>query len=644
MHKEKALEEFFKSLNMCLKNASLYFKEHPAFIKSVRDIKKKVDTILDLVSPLKISFTSKSVFVEEKYFEKDKAFGEIARLFHIRKIQSIEIRKGITIEELITFLTKIFLSPEVIIREGGLSGILKEENIAHLTIQELDYSELLMGNGEEVKDIWPYLLQDAVEQIDLQKIIRFADNFERFLQDSNTEKLIENDEIKANINKFFTYLKESHEDKYRKCSKDLLKSVIKTNAISPKIESEDTKMLFKDLSNDDFASVLWEEILKDESFNPLSFQIFSRLIEEKDQSSVANSFKKEAQQQRSLSRSSHVRQKIKELLTGSPDDIVSKSYQQTLSSILEDISYEGELTYDHNLVQGNYRFMLLNLLSKEKSKERSIYLAEEILAGWESIVDQRDLEFIKSLVSVLDRKRNDLSYEPIFLKMNKQIAYFVAEFEFNGNEIPSAFENVRNYLKETFVGINTYLDRMFKENKVGPVILQLYFQTYPDSFSLFKRNLIEKSNDIEFLKKITENLSKVDSIESLEALKCIFYFGNDSLKIKVLESLKKLSIQDEGFLFDILNKKGMTLKKEAVLILLRSKDTTRKVIEEFFSIFSPFGIKNKILLENVKITEELELKMARDKLTAISGWKSFWSKKLKGETLKVLEKWNARAN
>jgi len=644
MNKEKALEEFFKSLNMCLKNASLYFKEHPAFIKSVRDIKKKLDTILGLVSPLKISFTSKSLFAEEKHFEKDKVFEEIARLFHMRKIQSMEIRKGITIEELITFLTKVFLPPEVIIREGGLGGILKEENIAHLNIQELDYSELLTGEGEEVKDIWPYLLQDAVGKIDLQKIIRFADNFERFLQDSNTEKLIENDEIKANINTFFTHLKESNENKYRKCSKDLLKSIIKTNAISPKIESEDTKMLFKDLSNDDFASVLWEEILKDESFNPLSFQIFSRLIEEKEQSGVANSFKKAAQEQRSLSRSSHVRQKIKELLTGSPDDIVSKSYQQTLSSILEDISYEGELTFDHNLVQENYRFMLLNLLSKEKSKERSMYLAEEILAGWESIVDQRDLEFVKSLVSVLDRKRNDLSYEPIFLKMNKQIAYFVAEFEFKGNEIPSAFENVRNYLKGTFIGINTYLDRMFKENKVGPVILQLYFQTYPDSFSLFKKNLIEKSNDIEFLEKITENLGKVDSIESLEALKCIFSFGNDSLKIKVLESLEKLSVQDEGFLFDILNKRGMTLKKEAVLILLRSKDTTRRAIEELFSIFSPFGIKNKILLENVKITEELELKMARDKLAIISEWKSFWNKKLKGETLKVLEEWNARAN
>ncbi|MDH5467353.1 MAG: hypothetical protein OEY25_08045, partial [Candidatus Aminicenantes bacterium] len=151
MNKEKALEDFFKSLSMSLKYASLYFKDHPWFIRSVRDVKRKMDIVFDAVSPLKISFTSKSLLAEDKYFEKEKIFEELAHIFHFRKIQSIEVRKGITIEELLTFLTMVYLPPEVILKEGGLNNILKEEKISHLTVEELDYSQLLKGEGEEIE-------------------------------------------------------------------------------------------------------------------------------------------------------------------------------------------------------------------------------------------------------------------------------------------------------------------------------------------------------------------------------------------------------------------------------------------------------------------------------------------------------------
>ncbi|UCE22385.1 MAG: hypothetical protein JSV46_09320, partial [Candidatus Aminicenantes bacterium] len=283
MNKEIVLEDFFKSLNTALKNASVYFKEHPVFIKSVRDVKKHLDTLLDFVSPLRISFTSKSLVAEEIYFEKEKIFEELARIFHFRKIQSIQVRKGITIEELIIFLTTINLLPEVIQEKGGINCILKEERISHLTVEELDYSQLLTGEGDEIENVWPYLLQDAVKQENLQKILKFADSFEGFMQDLNTEELIGNDELKVNIDKLFTRLKSLEEDKYRKCSKDLLKSIIKDNKIAQETQFDDLRGLFKDLSNDDFASVLFEEISTDDSFNPLSLQIFSKLTQKRDQ-------------------------------------------------------------------------------------------------------------------------------------------------------------------------------------------------------------------------------------------------------------------------------------------------------------------------------------------------------------------------
>lgn len=641
MNKEKALEDFFTSLNMSLRNASLYFKEHPLFIRSVREVKKRIDVLLDLVSPLKICFAPTFLIAEEKYFEKSKVFEELARIFHVRKIKSIEVRKGMTIEELIIFLTKVNLSPEIILKKGGLNSILKEEKTSHLAVEELDYSQLLMGEGEEIESIWPYLLQDAVEQEDFQKIDKFADNFDRFLQDFRAEDLVENDELKVNLNKLFTQLKSREEGKFRSCSRDLLKSIMKNNNIAQKIESSDTGMLFKELSNDDFGSVLWEELSTDDSFNPLNFQIFSQLAANKDQKGIADSFEKISREKRPLCHSSPVRKKIKELLTGSSDAVISKFYQKTLASLLRDISLDGELTFDHNLLQGNYRYMLLYLLNKEKEAKQTVHILKDILGEWESIVHDKDLEFIKCLISVLERKRSDLSYDPIFMKVNMQVLYFVAEYEVLQEDIPTDFGEVTNYLSETFLGIKPYLDKMFKEKKVSPGILQLFFQLYLESFFLFKKNLAKKTSDTDFLEEITKSLGKVDSPASLESLKCIFSFGNPLLKRKVLESIESLSIQDEDFLFGILKERGMALKKKALQILIGIENNKKKMVEELFSIFSPFGLRNGILLENIKIIEEMGLKEARGKMIALSQQKSLWNKKLRGETLKVLEDWDA---
>jgi len=642
MNKERALEDFFKSLNTALKNASIYFKEHPVFIKSVKEVKKHIDTLFDFVSPLKISFTSNSLVAEEIYFEKDKIFEELAQIFHFRKIQSIQVRKGITIEELIIFLTTVNLLPEVIQENGGINCILKEEKISHLTAEELDYSQLLTGEGDEVENVWSYLLQDAVEQENLQKIIKFAENFEGFMQDLNTEELVGNDELKVNIDKLFTRLKSLEEDKYRKCSKDLLKSIIKDDKIAQETEFDDLRGLFKDLSDDDFASVLWEEISTDDSFNPLSLQIFSQLTQKRDQKSIAESFEKISQEQKALSHSPQIRKKIKELLTGSSDAVISEGYQKTLTSILSEISYEGELTFDHDLLQQNYRFMLLYFLNKEKDTERAVNILDEILSEWESIVNQGNLEFFKYFVTVLDRKRSDLSFDPVFMKTNNQILYFIAEYCVIQDNIPSDFNDVTNYLRETYLGINAFLDKMFKENKVGPVILQLFFQIYSESFYLFKKNLVKRSSDADFIEEITKNLGKVDSPASLESLKCIFSLCNESMKIKVLESIEKLSIQDEDFLFDILKMRGAPLKRIALKILMRSEHTKKRVIEELFSILSPFGTKNRILLENIEIIQDMDLEKARDRLIDLSEWKFFWNKKLRKETTKVLEEWDAR--
>ena len=194
MGKEEALKELFKSLKMSFKNASIYPPEHPALKKSVSEVKEKIDVALNYLSPLKIGFTPNSLLVDGQYFEKESLYEELARTFHVQRIKMIEVKQGLSVEELMAFLTKAYLSPKEILKKGGFSHILEEEKITHLAVEELDYSQLLKGEGEEIKDIWPHLLQEAVEKEDIKKISKLADNFEKVVGHFKIEELLENEQ------------------------------------------------------------------------------------------------------------------------------------------------------------------------------------------------------------------------------------------------------------------------------------------------------------------------------------------------------------------------------------------------------------------------------------------------------------------
>jgi hypothetical protein len=641
MDKEKALEDFFRSLKLVSKNVSVYSATHPAFIQSIEKLKKKIDALLNFLSPVKIGFTPQSLHIDGKHFEKEKIYEELAQSFHYRRIKSIEIRKGVSVEELKAFLTKVYLSLKDILKEGGLRHILDKEDISHIEVEELDYFELLKGEGEEIKGIWPYLLQEAVEQKDNRKIIEIADNFERFVEHSKAKDYIEDKELKGNIDKLFVHLKKKEKEKFRKCSKDLLKSVVTSKDISKETRVEEMKTLFEDLSPEDLASTLAEEIFTDDNFDSLSFQLFSTLTKKKHKK-IASSFKKQTQEKKFLIRSPRTRQKLKELMTGSTGAVISGIYRQTLSSLLKDKSSEELLTIDPKLTQKNYRFVLLNLLDEEKRKKRLISILEQILGEWESISNEKDLKYLKNLMQVLERRKSDLSTEQAYIDINKNLLSFLVDRVASDGVISPKLRDFTDYLKESFVSTKSCLDKIFMEDKVNPQILKLFFRFYPDKVNSLNRRLYERHSDTEFLKKIIESLKEVDSPLSLESLKHIFSFGNDLIKQEVLKVMQQMSTCDENFLLDVLEKESLPLRKEALRILRRNESTLEKAVEKLFSVSSPFGVKNQILLENIGIIEETELKEAEDMLIALSKNKFFWNKNLKREASKILEKWNER--
>jgi len=640
MDKEEALKDFFKGLKVSLKNASLYFTKHPIFLKSLEEVKEKLDILFNYSSPIRINFTPNSLLIEGEYYEGDKLFKELAEIFHTRKVKSLEIKKGITIDELAAFLTKAQLPPRDILKKGGLGRLLEQEEISHLSVEELDYSPLLKGGGEEVEDVWVHLFQEAIEDEDYQRISEFVENFENIIGKFEIKDFLENKELQENIAKFLTYLKDRDKAKLRKCLKDLLKTLVRNKEAFAEANIEKLKVFFADKDEDDVAYALMAEIVTDEQFDSMSFNIFSLLLEKDKHKGVAVSLA-DIFRERDSAITPEIRKKIKELLSGASSPEVSEIYRKTLSSFLKDISLEGEFAFDRDLLHRNYRFILLGLISTAAKKEQLSSILERISEDWETITKHRDFEYLRELLNFLEERKEELSSDPYFEKLDRQISLFIENAMFD-ERLSSDMEYFIGILKESPSGYEVYLDKIFNENKTSPHILRLFFKFFPGQIHLFQEGLKKTSLNPAFMHRIIESLKTIDTSSSLNSLKHIFSFGSPSVRVKALKAMQHLSMIDENFLYSILKEGDWSFKKEALLILKKEENTEKRAAEILLSIPSLFGMKNKILEENIRIIEEVGLREARDHLLRLSKKKFFWNKNLRKEARRALSKINDR--
>jgi hypothetical protein len=638
---EDSFKSLFGALKVSLKNASFYHKEHPAFTKSVEDLNEQINTLLNIVSTVKIGFTPNAVYFDNKYWEEDKTFRELARIFHFRKVKSLEIKKGLDLQELTAFISHFHLPPKEIYKEGGLQNILKQEKIFHLSVEELDYSQLLKGEGEEVKDVWTYLLDDAIVKQDARQMDQVAESFEKIAGQLSPEDFAENEELNLNVNKLMRYMKKAQEEKFHSCAKVLVKTFTKNKKLAHESKTEKLRILFADIGEEDFASALWEEIATDASFDALSFSIFTKLVEKDKQDRISSKLKEEALKDDTLSTSKEVRDKIKELLSGTSSPYVSEIYRETLASLLRDIDIKKELLLDRSQLTTNYRYALLNLFVAEADVEMKKTLLTHILEEWDEIRESGDFEFLKNLATTLKQENGGFSSETIVIKTNKLITDHVEKAVLRGQTSPY-FPFFMEGMEQSALGVNDYLQRVFSEGKITPFILQFFFKFFSDSIMHLLINLEEKSSDSHFLERMTESVRLIDSPLSLEILKAIYPLGNDAVKSKVLRAMQQLPFQDEKFLMPILQRGSLAHKKEALINLVKNEQTRKKALDALFAIPSPFGLKNKTIRRHIQLVGAASIQEARDHIFALSQKKDLWHRKVRKDAKKALEKLDAR--
>ncbi len=641
--KKEAIADFIRSLEISIKQASIYFKKHPAFLKSVEELKTKSDALLSVTSPLRIFFTPHSLFIEEEHWDKDRIHKEMAKTFHHRMVKSLEMREGLTTEELATFIIKANLPSKDILKRGGLKAILEREEISHLSVEALDYSQILKGEGEEIQDVWEYYLKEALMTEDSQKINKITENFEKVIPTYKAKELLENEELFENINKLFQYHKKVKKESFQKCAKFLLKSLMKNKDISQESKLDNVQTLFKDLSDEDFARTLWEELSTDRTFDSLSFNIFARLTEKNREKQVARSLSGLIKKKDIFEVTPDLIEKIRDLLASKTETFVPEIYRNTLLSLFKDIKFKEKLAIDRNLLQHNYFYLLFEFLNKENNKEKIIPLLEQTSKEWEKRDNRRDLEYSKILFPLLASKHQQTGSESSSKKLRKQLSPILERAILRG-DISQDFDDQLEFLEETSLNANTYLNKIFREYNAHPYILQLFFKFFPDEMNTFIGYLKKRKTDVQFLEKVIESLKAIDSHLTLTilALESIFSYGNTHLKLKVLNTMQALPKYDEDFLITVLKKEDLSLKKEALTILAKDKSSKEKAFEVLLSISSPFGTKNRILQENLSLIEELGLKEARKFLIPLGQSRAFWHKTIKSESLRILGRWNER--
>jgi hypothetical protein len=640
MSKEESLKDFFNTLKISFKNASMYGVEHPAFSESVNRLKEKSDKLLEFLIPISLSFTSRSLFIDGRYWEKLQLYQEIARIFHFRKLKRIEIIEGVTISELVHFISKLSTSPKDVIKNGGPDRILDKEALPHIIFEELDYSELLKGTGEEIKDIWVILLQEALETQNEKRIQELADSFEKVIKAFETEDIVESGELIETLTEFFTQLEKIDSKKYRECAKEFVQTMMRSRKSFSEKGSQNLQKIARKFREKDLAATCWEEILTDESFDSLNFNIFTKLVQKEKHEGVAHFIANIFRKNESLQSNPKVITKMEELLSGSSSPMISEIYRNTLATLLKEITFQEELTLQDDILYTNYRFMLINLIEREEDKNELLMLLQKFFVEWEKIAEKKDYECLKAIYDTIKQKEEALSSESVYKEFGNQIIGFI-EKEILQGELSFYFDYFINNFERSTLDVNVYLEKIFTDGNITPYTLSAFFKLFKEYLFYFNINLEQYSSDGQLIKKMIESLKLIDSPISLVTLKNIYPLGDRRVKIEVLQAMQNLTVFDSRFLLPILKEKDWRLKAEAFAILIKEKDNRENILKKLLSFPSPFGIKNKCLLENIKIVEQKEVKEAKPYLLILSEKKNFWNRKIRTNAKRILEKWNA---
>lgn len=640
MNKEEVLWDFLASLKISLNNAAVYFKDHPLFLKSAKDLKTKADSLLVFLDPIKVTLSPDSLFIDGKTWQKRGLSQELASFFHFRKVESFQIKNGVSESELIFFISNASLPARDIFKRGGLEVIFKKERLSCVLAKDLDYSRLLGSWGKEYKDIWSYIFQEALEKGFTQEVSSLADNFGKIIEKFKVDDLLENEDLRKNIYNFLNYLKAEAKDKFNGCSKEIANLILRDKAGVKIDQLEHLRVFFNDLSGETLSDILWEEAASDKDFDALNFNLLFSLLDKNQHERAASSLAAKFKTKKPPDLDPQAVERLKELFFAAKEEVPPYDiYRKNLESLFKNTFLEKAVSGGLSLEppRSSYHFLILNLLMGEKHKAKLSLLKDLVKDELDSAIKNKDAEFLGHFLEICERRKKESGFTALFEPLKNDALLSIENTIFQVDGVKE-FEGFLNLFSRSFLGAQDYLNKIFNENIINSRVLKMYFKFFAGQRDVFYTQLKIKSFDAEFLKLLIKSVKEIDSDLSLEIFENIFSFSHSLIKLEILKAMGETTERDENFLFFVLKEENVFLRKEALSVLAREEELKSKALKLILDIPSPWGKKNKILEENIDIVAGLGLVVpARDFLLALSRRGLFWNKKLKAKAKSALE-------
>ncbi len=254
-----------------------------------------------------------------------------------------------------------------------------------------------------------------------------------------------------------------------------------------------------------------------------------------------------------------------------------------------------------------------------------------------NIINDEDFVFLTELGSQLNKKNNEAISSCVNLR--KKFSESIENIALAG-QLPLEQESLIEMILAPSREINFYLDKIFTIGGANKQILRLFFRLFPGNLDAFYARIKQKLADTEFLGGLLDALSELDAPVTMDVLEYIYSPANQLIKLEVLKALRKLGKVDTAFLMRQLNTDSSALRRALLSVLALDAKARELALDLLLKIPSPWGRKNKLLIENTQIVSDLGLKEATRRVVDLSHRRFFWNKELRDKANDILKEWN----
>ena len=547
---EKALDEFLRAFSLAFRNALMYFKQHPSFIKSVQELKVKLEKLAYFKKSIEIGISPQALLIDGKYFRKDfPPYKELASFLHKKRVKSIKIECFLDIKSL----------EELVYSLAFYSADMPFSQLEGVRIEKLDYSQLFSTEGTVPQDIWKVIFSKD-SRLSSENVNYLSNNFNGIINQIE-EIHPEKEEVKnffLNVEKSLLLMeKEGSQD-----IKDFLKNFsVSLGGLSSEYldllweegKFEDLKKaLAKYLDKNTFVLEVVREVVKRRKFNILFLKIYNSLFKEEEEDDLAKNFSRILKSEEFLEKKELFLSALKELmLEDVSNKFISFLYKNTLSSLLEltpSLKLPPQIVKE-DLEEENLNYEYFCILLEIFLREESLIFLKDLTSKIEEVfpivLEKGVIPPLKDLIIAVEERLNSLSDQASFEFLRKfQEKILNRELIKDILRNPSSYNNIEDleFVLERIEDIDALiLEEFFKTGdvKIHKYLKKIIIDRIPknEKIAYLLKEKLTSSKSLFFLKEIVEILCILNTELSLKVLEEI-YQENKSSKSRVLEILK----------------------------------------------------------------------------------------------------------